>query len=153
MKKISTCNMYRRGLDSFKVNNMSPNSLQEFEDETLAERLWGLTEMFPPSVCNGVSMLTSASLKGVQVSYNFSRSALWIGTTTFMVLILPVIFETEMAQMEQAQLQKQRQVCPEILKGAACALKITETKSLKLILLVQSTLIIPRSMVLATLPL
>ncbi|XP_071797383.1 mitochondrial import receptor subunit TOM22 homolog [Asterias amurensis] len=90
---------------------------EEFEDETLAERLWALTEMFPPSVCNGVSMLTSASLKGIQVSYNFSRSALWIGTTTFMVLILPVIFETEMAQMEQAQLQKQRQI---LLGPSAC---------------------------------
>ncbi|XP_022095460.1 mitochondrial import receptor subunit TOM22 homolog [Acanthaster planci] len=82
----------------------------DFEDETLAERLYGLTEMFPESVRNGASALTSASLKGVKLSYNFSRSALWILSTSFMVLMLPVIFETEIAQMEQAQLQKQRQI-------------------------------------------
>ncbi|XP_038066070.1 mitochondrial import receptor subunit TOM22 homolog [Patiria miniata] len=82
----------------------------DFEDETLAERLYGLTEMVPQSVRNGVSLLTSASLTGVKVSYNFSRSALWIASTSFMVLMLPIIFETEMAQMEQAQLQKQRQI-------------------------------------------
>jgi len=86
------------------------DELGEIEDETLAERLYGLTEMFPERVRNGASVLTNASWKGIKMSYSFSRSALWIVTTSFMVLMLPVIFETEMAQMEQAQLQKQRQI-------------------------------------------
>ncbi|KAG7258881.1 hypothetical protein CRUP_035619 [Coryphaenoides rupestris] len=54
-------------------------------DETLVERLWGLTEIF-------------------------SRAALWVGTTSFMILVLPVVFETERLQLEQQQLQQQRQI-------------------------------------------
>lgn len=43
-------------------------------------------------------------------SCSFSRTALWIGTTSFMILVLPVVFETERLQLEQQQLQQQRQV-------------------------------------------
>lgn len=41
---------------------------------------------------------------------SFSRAALWVGTTSFMILVLPVVFETERLQLEQQQLQQQRQV-------------------------------------------
>jgi hypothetical protein len=44
------------------------------------------------------------------VSSSFSRAALWVGTTSFMILVLPVVFETERLQLEQQQLQQQRQV-------------------------------------------
>ncbi|KFW08000.1 Mitochondrial import receptor subunit TOM22, partial [Fulmarus glacialis] len=40
----------------------------------------------------------------------FSRAALWIGTTSFMILVLPVVFETEKLQMEQQQQLKQQQL-------------------------------------------
>lgn len=51
----------------------------------------------------------------------FSRAALWIGTTSFMILVLPVVFETEKLQMEQQQQLQQRQVrlelhCPPSLQ-------------------------------------
>lgn len=42
--------------------------------------------------------------------FSFSRTALWVGTTSFMILVLPVVFETERLQLEQQQLQQQRQV-------------------------------------------
>lgn len=42
--------------------------------------------------------------------YSFSRAALWVGTTSFMILVLPVVFETERLQLEQQQIQQQRQV-------------------------------------------
>lgn len=44
----------------------------------------------------------------------FSRAALWIGTTSFMILVLPVVFETEKLQMEQQQQMQQRQVRTEL---------------------------------------
>ena len=47
---------------------------------------------------------------GLLVCFSFSRAALWIGTTSFMILVLPVVFETERLQLEQQQLQQQRQV-------------------------------------------
>uniref|UniRef100_A0A2I2ZR23 Uncharacterized protein n=1 Tax=Gorilla gorilla gorilla TaxID=9595 RepID=A0A2I2ZR23_GORGO len=64
---------------------------EEKLDETLSERLWGLMEMFPKRV-------------------RFSRAAVWIGTTSFMILVLPVVFETEKMQIEQQQQLQQQQI-------------------------------------------
>ncbi|KAH0616891.1 hypothetical protein JD844_028344 [Phrynosoma platyrhinos] len=79
-------------------------------DETLAERLWGLTEMFPESVRSAAGATFDVSLSLAQKMYRFSRAALWIGTTSFMILVLPVVFETEKLQMEQQQQMQQRQI-------------------------------------------
>ncbi|NXL41802.1 TOM22 protein, partial [Podilymbus podiceps] len=79
-------------------------------DETLAERLWGLTEMFPESVRSAAGATFDLSLMVAQKVYRFSRAALWIGTTSFMILVLPVVFETEKLQMEQQQQLQQRQI-------------------------------------------
>uniref|UniRef100_A0A8B9FHI1 Mitochondrial import receptor subunit TOM22 homolog n=1 Tax=Amazona collaria TaxID=241587 RepID=A0A8B9FHI1_9PSIT len=79
-------------------------------DETLAERLWGLTEMFPECVRSAAGATFDLSLSVALKMYRFSRAALWIGTTSFMILVLPVVFETEKLQMEQQQQLQQRQV-------------------------------------------
>ncbi|XP_075038923.1 mitochondrial import receptor subunit TOM22 homolog [Mixophyes fleayi] len=79
-------------------------------DETLIERLWGLTEMFPDSLRGAAGLTFDYSICAAQKFYSFSRSALWIGTTSFMILILPVVFETEKLQMEQQQQLQQRQI-------------------------------------------
>ncbi|XP_006636958.1 mitochondrial import receptor subunit TOM22 homolog [Lepisosteus oculatus] len=79
-------------------------------DETLAERLWGLTEMFPDGVRSATGVTLDCSLSLTKKLYSFTRSALWIGTTSFMILVLPVVFETERLQLEQQQLQQQRQI-------------------------------------------
>ncbi|OWK03792.1 TOMM22, partial [Cervus elaphus hippelaphus] len=86
-------------------------------DETLSERLWGLTEMFPERVRSAAGATFDLSLfLSLFVSPScscslcrFSRAALWIGTTSFMILVLPVVFETEKLQMEQQQQLQQRQ--------------------------------------------
>ncbi len=117
-------------------------------DETLLERLWGLTEMFPESLRSAAEVSAQSSLSvakklyrwgagscmlqlkpyshinseteliwtfqynffHIMLSCSFSRSALWVGTTSFIILVLPVVFETERLQLEQQQLQQQRQV-------------------------------------------
>ncbi|XP_050981075.1 mitochondrial import receptor subunit TOM22 homolog [Labeo rohita] len=79
-------------------------------DETLLERLWGLTEMFPDSLRSAAEVSAQCSLSVAKKLYSFSRSALWVGTTSFMILVLPVVFETERLQLEQQQLQQQRQI-------------------------------------------
>uniref|UniRef100_A0A8C6MVL4 Mitochondrial import receptor subunit TOM22 homolog n=1 Tax=Mus spicilegus TaxID=10103 RepID=A0A8C6MVL4_MUSSI len=76
-------------------------------EETLSERLWGLTEMFPERVRSAAGATFDLSLFVAQKMYRFSRAALWIGTTSFMILVLPVVFETEKLQMKQ---QQQRQI-------------------------------------------
>ncbi|EPQ18289.1 Mitochondrial import receptor subunit TOM22 like protein [Myotis brandtii] len=79
-------------------------------DETLSERLWGLTEMFPERIRSAAGATFDLSLFVAQKMYRFSRAALWIGTTSFMILVLPVVFETEKLQMEQQQQLQQRQI-------------------------------------------
>lgn len=79
-------------------------------DETLAERLWGLTEMFPDTVRIAAEVSAQCSVTLAKRLYSFSRAALWVGTTSFMILVLPVVFETERLQLEQQQLQQQRQI-------------------------------------------
>uniref|UniRef100_A0A674CG95 Mitochondrial import receptor subunit TOM22 homolog n=1 Tax=Salmo trutta TaxID=8032 RepID=A0A674CG95_SALTR len=79
-------------------------------DETIMERLWGLTEMFPDTLRSVAEVTASGSVTVAKKLFSFSRAALWVGTTSFMILVLPVVFETERLQLEQQQLQQQRQV-------------------------------------------
>ncbi|XP_028413124.1 mitochondrial import receptor subunit TOM22 homolog [Dendronephthya gigantea] len=85
-------------------------NLDDIEDETITERLIGLTEMFPESVRNFFSTTTDLAIKGTKKLYSFGGSTLWIVSTSFMVLALPLIFEVERAQAEEAEKQQQRQI-------------------------------------------
>uniref|UniRef100_H0XJP2 Mitochondrial import receptor subunit TOM22 homolog n=1 Tax=Otolemur garnettii TaxID=30611 RepID=H0XJP2_OTOGA len=100
----------------------SPDELEKTEeelevddnelDETLLERLWGLMEMYPERVRSAARATFDLSLFVAQKMYRFSRAALWIGTTSCIILVLPVVFETEKLQMEQQQQLQQRQILP-----------------------------------------
>lgn len=79
-------------------------------DETLSERLWGLTEMFPEGVRNFSGALASLSAASVKTLYSFTCSASWIFFTSSMILFAPVVFEVERAQMEEMQRSQQKQV-------------------------------------------
>ena len=79
-------------------------------DETLTERLVGLTEMFPESVRKGTSTAAKGMVSGAKWLYNVTGKTVWILSTSFVILALPVIFEVERVQTEEAQLQQQRQV-------------------------------------------
>uniref|UniRef100_A0A8C5JYK7 Mitochondrial import receptor subunit TOM22 homolog n=1 Tax=Jaculus jaculus TaxID=51337 RepID=A0A8C5JYK7_JACJA len=82
------------------------------DDDDQTERLWGLTDMFPERVRSAARATFDLSLFVAQTMYRFSRAALWIGTTSFMILVLPVVFETEKLQLEQLQQLQQRQILP-----------------------------------------
>lgn len=77
-------------------------------DKTLSERLWGLKEMFRRGASPRAEPLSISPLFVAQNMYWFSRAALWIGTSFFMILVLVVIFETEKLQMGQPQQQQQQ---------------------------------------------
>ncbi|KAG8192842.1 hypothetical protein JTE90_014622 [Oedothorax gibbosus] len=79
-------------------------------DESLGERLWGLTEMFPESIRNATSALVYGSISGTKSLYSFSRSAVWVFFSTATVLVAPVIFEVERMQLDEVQKQQQRQI-------------------------------------------
>lgn len=79
-------------------------------DETVLERLVGLTEMFPTFVQAGTAKLFHSTFSSVKGLYSFARSASWILFSTSAILFAPVIFEVERAQMEEMQKQQQRQI-------------------------------------------
>lgn len=79
-------------------------------DESLLERLWGLTEMFPEPLQKGFGNLLGFSSYILKTSFSFGRSALWIACSSATIMVLPVIFESERAQQQEQQLQQQRQV-------------------------------------------
>ncbi|CAG0914212.1 unnamed protein product [Notodromas monacha] len=80
-------------------------------DETLTERLVGLSEMFPESVRTGSVKLASWSAQAVKSLYGFSRNAVWVVFSSSIILFAPVVFEIERAKVIESQRQHQRQVC------------------------------------------
>ena len=84
--------------------------VQEELDETLSERLWGLTEMFPETVQKVFCNVLGLSISMVKASYSLGRSALWVAASSATIMILPIVFESERAQQQEQQLQQQRQV-------------------------------------------
>ncbi|XP_030746905.1 mitochondrial import receptor subunit TOM22 homolog isoform X2 [Sitophilus oryzae] len=80
------------------------------EPETLSERLWGLTEMFPEPVRNLTHVTVVNTKLGICKAYGFSRSAAWIIFSTSIILFAPVIFEVERANMEEMQRSQQKQM-------------------------------------------
>ncbi|XP_049293768.1 mitochondrial import receptor subunit TOM22 homolog [Anopheles funestus] len=92
------------------VARTSANDYDDEPDESLGERLWGLTEMFPEPVrqfSGAVSDLTVRSVKGL---YSLTCNVSWIFFTSSMILLAPVVFEVERAQMEEMQKSQQKQV-------------------------------------------
>ncbi|KAF2347832.1 Mitochondrial import receptor subunit Tom22 [Trinorchestia longiramus] len=70
-------------------------------DESLLERLVGLTEMFPDSLRNATCSLASYSLKLVASGYHLSRHLVWFTATTSLLLVGPVLFEVERINAEE----------------------------------------------------
>ncbi|XP_014209864.1 mitochondrial import receptor subunit TOM22 homolog [Copidosoma floridanum] len=80
------------------------------EDETVLERLVGLTEMFPDGVRNFSCRAAGFMKNFVKGFYSFSCNTTWIFFSSSAILIAPLIFEIERAQMEEAQRLQQKQV-------------------------------------------
>jgi len=79
-------------------------------DETLTERLIGLTEMFPDFLTNGTVSLVKNSWAGTKYLYGFSRSAAWIFFSTASILFMPVMIETERLSIVDQQKQQKTQM-------------------------------------------
>ncbi|KAK2565485.1 Mitochondrial import receptor subunit TOM22-like protein [Acropora cervicornis] len=92
-----------------QIENLDDENLADI-DETLVERLVGLTEMFPESVRSGTIATARGVVSGAKWLYSVSGKTVWILSTSFVILALPVIFEVERVQTEEAQLQQQRQI-------------------------------------------
>ncbi|XP_033328078.1 translocase of outer mitochondrial membrane 22 homolog mge [Megalopta genalis] len=115
MASIEELDQLDSGMDSSdarspEVKSLLPDDEDDEEDESLAERLLGLTEMFPDEVRNfgyNVGTCFYSCMKGL---YAFSCSTAWLFFSSSAILFAPILFEIERAQMEEAQRTQQKQV-------------------------------------------
>jgi len=80
------------------------------DDETLGERLLALAEMFPDTLRWACSSAARGTCTATKTGWWLLRNALWIASSSAVILALPVIFESERAQQQEEQLQQQRQI-------------------------------------------
>uniref|UniRef100_A0A182WAN2 Mitochondrial import receptor subunit TOM22 homolog n=1 Tax=Anopheles minimus TaxID=112268 RepID=A0A182WAN2_9DIPT len=92
------------------VARTSANDYDDEPDESLGERIWGLTEMFPEPVRQFSGAVTDLTVRSVKGLYSLTCNASWIFFTSSMILLAPVVFEVERAQMEEMQKSQQKQV-------------------------------------------
>ncbi|CAI6364714.1 unnamed protein product [Macrosiphum euphorbiae] len=103
------------GMESMTDSNKdltptSENYDDDEEDETLGERLWALTEMFPDSLRNSTKKIVNTTGKVILETYLFACTSTWYVSTTAALLLMPVLFETERIQMEEAQKNHSKQL-------------------------------------------
>lgn len=66
--------------------------------------------MFPEGLRKAVGNVTSFSIFGAKTLFSFGKSATWIAASSAAILVLPVMFEGERAQLQEQQIQQQRQI-------------------------------------------
>ncbi|XP_014224926.1 mitochondrial import receptor subunit TOM22 homolog [Trichogramma pretiosum] len=96
-----------------EVKSLLPHDDEEEddeEDETLAERLIGLTEMFPEKVRNFAYDSAICMKNCVKGAYSLSCTGTWLIFSSSAILFAPLIFEIERASMQEAQRNQQKQV-------------------------------------------
>ncbi|KAG7204238.1 hypothetical protein KM043_002066 [Ampulex compressa] len=93
-----------------EVRSRLPEDDDDEEDESLSERLLGLTEMFPEEIRSFGYNLGSYVGTCVKGLYSFSCSATWLFFSSSAILFAPIVFEVERAQMEEVQRSQQKQV-------------------------------------------
>lgn len=86
-------------------------------DETLAERLLGLTEMFPDFVTNGTTSIFKNSVSLTKWSYSMGRTVSFIVFSSAALLFMPIMIETERLQIQDQQKAQKTQM----LLGAGVA--------------------------------
>jgi len=66
--------------------------------------------MFPERFRTVASRIGSMSWEGSKWLYHAGRIGIWVAASSATILALPVMFESERNQMEEQQIQQQRQV-------------------------------------------
>ncbi|KAK4328897.1 hypothetical protein Pmani_000706 [Petrolisthes manimaculis] len=97
--------------DSTSLKAIAKNELDDDDDddedldETLMERLWGLTEMFPERLRNSTVNATTSSISFAKGAYEVTRQVVWIAVSTSVILFAPVMFELERLNVEEMMKQ------------------------------------------------
>ncbi|XP_050433713.1 mitochondrial import receptor subunit TOM22 homolog [Adelges cooleyi] len=105
------------GMESMTDSNKGTTPVSEnfdddddVEDETLSERIWALTEMFPESLRNYTNVFFKTTGSTICGAYSLACTSTWFISTTAAILLMPVLFETERIQVEEAQKNHSKQL-------------------------------------------
>ena len=77
--------------------------------ETITERIWGLTEMFPEPVQRATDTISNYTIYGVKVSWKFARNSLWALSTSFAIGILPLVIVQQRLAFEDMMNEQRKQ--------------------------------------------
>lgn len=81
-----------------------------FEDESIRERIIGLTEMFPESIRNVVGTTAKSTSSMIKWLYSSTRVVTWFVCSTAAILVLPVSLEVERHQYEEQLKNQERSI-------------------------------------------
>lgn len=85
------------------IGSDSDNDDEEFVDETIVERIVGLTEMVPDKYW-------SISGRFMHKAYSILRSGAWIVASSAALIIIPPLIEYQRVEMEEAEKQQSKQL-------------------------------------------
>ncbi|CAD5234689.1 unnamed protein product [Bursaphelenchus xylophilus] len=78
--------------------------------ETPWERLEALKEIFPVPLRRSFSATADWTVWLGKRTFSMTKSTLWIGATSGILMLLPVIIEKELAELAKSQIQQQQQM-------------------------------------------
>ncbi|UJR27266.1 hypothetical protein I4U23_008561 [Adineta vaga] len=88
------------------IRNVHREDSEEFEDETFMERIYGLTEMFP----NWFHRFIQNSYQYSKSIGTFMKKSIWFCSSSFLVLILPILVQKEFSQVAEMQAAQTREI-------------------------------------------
>ncbi|CAF1547374.1 unnamed protein product [Didymodactylos carnosus] len=93
-----------------RTSTVDTEDLEDVEDETIVERLYGLTEMFPEWLRNFSGHLFHYSFSYSTRFAKIFKGAAWFLGSSFVVLVLPILVELELSQVAEYQAAQTRQI-------------------------------------------
>ncbi|XP_076037205.1 translocase of outer mitochondrial membrane 22 homolog mge [Oratosquilla oratoria] len=78
---------------------------EEDLDETILERIAGLSEMFPTGLRNASTRLVTGSVSTAKGLYDLTRQVVWVAVSTSVILFAPIMFELERLNVEEMMKQ------------------------------------------------
>merc|ERR1712126_36000 len=82
----------------------------DFEDETIMERIVALSEMFPQGFTDNISGLKNKTFDSAKWVFSTTKNLTWILFSTATLLFLPAMLEAERVSSEEMEKVKRQQI-------------------------------------------
>uniref|UniRef100_A0AC35TG78 Mitochondrial import receptor subunit TOM22 homolog n=1 Tax=Rhabditophanes sp. KR3021 TaxID=114890 RepID=A0AC35TG78_9BILA len=78
--------------------------------ESLTERLVGLTEFLPPWVSRAGTCTINATKALANASFYYGTNAIWVLSTTFVIIVLPYAVSKELHDLEVSEAKQRKEM-------------------------------------------